>query len=134
MLRTWNWIALTTLVVGTALSGCTIVAGDVDDIAEGTIRAIGLSGFQIINLGGNHPYSMLEAISFIENSLGKKAVLKNLPFPKTDVLATWADISRAGALLKWKPEVSLEAGIKATMQWHEHNESWVRDIHIDTNS
>jgi nucleoside-diphosphate-sugar epimerase len=104
----------------------------VDDIAEGTIRAIGLPGFEIINLGGNHPYSMLEAISFIENSLGKKAVLNNLPFPKTDVRATWADISRAGALLKWKPEVSLEAGIRATTQWHEHNESWVRDIHIDT--
>lgn len=104
----------------------------VDDIAEGTIRAIELPGFEIINLGGDHPYSMLDAISFIENSLGKKAVVKYLPFPKTDVLATWADISKARALLQWEPKVSLEAGLGAAIEWYQKNESWAREIQIDT--
>jgi len=44
----------------------------VDDIAEGTIKSIGLRGFEIINLGGNEPHSLLEAISVIENALARR--------------------------------------------------------------
>jgi nucleoside-diphosphate-sugar epimerase len=104
----------------------------VDDVAEGTIKSIGLRGFEIINLGGNHPHSLLEAISTIENALGKKAIVKNLPFPKTDVQATWADISRAQKLLAWEPKVSLETGLKATVDWYQENRAWVKNIEIDT--
>jgi len=103
----------------------------VDDIAEGTVRALDLPGFEIINLGGNHPYKMLEAVSIIENLLGKKALVKNLPFQKTDVQATWADISKAGALLRWKPMVPLKEGLGKTVAWYQENKSWVEKIRID---
>jgi UDP-glucuronate 4-epimerase len=104
----------------------------VDDVAEGTIKSVGLPGFEIINLGGNEPHSLLEAISVIENALGKKAAVKNLPFQKTDVQATWADISRAQKLLSWEPKVSLVAGLEATVDWYQDNRTWVKDIQIDT--
>jgi len=104
----------------------------VDDVAEGTIKSVGLRGFEIINLGGNEPHSLLEAISVIENALGKKAVVKNMPFPRTDVQATWADISRARALLSWRPKVSLAGGLRATVDWYQENRTWVKDIQIDT--
>ena len=103
----------------------------VDDIAEGTIKAIGLPGFEIVNLGNSEPHSMLEVISLMESSLGKKAVIKNMPFPKTDIQATWAEISRARALLSWEPKVSLVAGLRATVDWYQENRAWAEKIQID---
>jgi len=44
-----------------------------DDIAEGTVRALKPAGYEIINLGNNHPYPLSEAIKLIEKYTGKKA-------------------------------------------------------------
>ncbi len=102
----------------------------VEDIAEGTIRALGVKGFQIINLGGDHPHSLNELISFIEKYLGKKARIVHKDFEKTDIYATWADISKAQQMLGWQPKTSLEEGVKKTIQWYKNNYSWVKDIQL----
>ena len=93
----------------------------VDDIADGTIKAMKKVGFEIINLGGNHPYGLNEMIGLIEKYLGKKSTRHEKDFHKTDVKATWADISKAHRLLGWKPKVSLEEGIRRTVQWYQEN-------------
>ncbi len=100
----------------------------VQDIAEGTVRGLDVKGFNTINLGGNHPYSLNDLISFIEKELGKKAVRDVKPFQKTDIYATWADIGNAEKLLKWQPETSLEQGIKKTVAWYKKNIGWVKNI------
>jgi hypothetical protein len=33
------------------------------------------------------------------------------------MMATWADITKAQNLLEWSPTVSLEEGIKNTVEW-----------------
>ncbi|HDK25697.1 MAG TPA: NAD-dependent epimerase/dehydratase family protein, partial [Candidatus Atribacteria bacterium] len=38
----------------------------IDDIARGTIKALKPLGFEIINLGNNHPFKLLEIIKLIE--------------------------------------------------------------------
>ena len=103
----------------------------VDDIAEGTAKGITLKGFNIINLGGNKPYRLNEAISLIEKYLKKSARIKYCPFHKTDMKATWANISKAKELLGWQPEVSLEAGIEKTVKWHIENRNWLKDINLN---
>lgn len=100
----------------------------IEDIAEGTVRGLNVKGFNTINLGSNHPYSLNELIAFIEKKLGKKAVRNVKPFQKTDIYATWADIGNAEKLLKWHPETSLEQGIKKTVDWYRENKNWVKDI------
>jgi len=100
----------------------------VDDIASGTIKATRKTGFEIINLGGNKPYKLIYMIRLIEKYLGKKAKIKYLPFNKSDIKATWADISKAGRLLNWKPEVSLAEGMKRTVGWYLKNKKWVSKI------
>lgn len=102
----------------------------VEDIAEGTVRGLDIEGFNTINLGGNHPYSLNELIGFIEKELGKKAVRNLQPFQKTDIYATWADIGNAERLLKWHPETALEEGIKRTVDWYKENRRWVKDISL----
>jgi UDP-glucuronate 4-epimerase len=103
----------------------------VSDIAEGTIRAIRPVGFEVINLGNNNPHELSEVISLIERFLGKKALIKRMEFQKTDMMATWADVGKARRLLDWQPEVSLEEGLKRTVDWYVANKDWLKDIHID---
>ncbi len=102
----------------------------VDDIALGTIRAAKLKGFQIINLGGNKPYKLIAALRLIEKSLGKKGNLKFLPPVKTDIQATWADTSEAESKLGWTAKISLEEGIKKTVDWYRANKSWLKKIKV----
>jgi len=103
----------------------------VDDIAEGTIKGIPLTGFQIINLGGNKPYTLNQAISYIEKYIGKNAKILQKPFHKADIKSTWADISKAKKLLGWEPKVNLEEGIKKTVNWYKENKNWLKDIKLN---
>lgn len=79
-----------------------------DDIAEGTVKALKQAGYEIINLGNNHPYKLSEAISLIEKYNKRKAELKYMEFDKADMKTTQADIDKAQKLLNWQPQVSLE--------------------------
>jgi len=102
----------------------------VDDIAEGTILATRPLGYEIINLGNNRPHSLMEMIGLIERYTGKKARLEMRDFHKADMKATWADISKAKSLLGWEPKVSLEEGIKRTVEWTLENWSWIKDVRL----
>ncbi|HXK44869.1 MAG TPA: GDP-mannose 4,6-dehydratase [bacterium] len=100
----------------------------VSDIARGTLLGLKQIGFEVINLGGNHPYTINETISLIEKYLGKKAKMIYKPFPQCDIPATWADVSKAEKILGWKPEISLEQGIKQTIDWCLENWDLVKNI------
>jgi nucleoside-diphosphate-sugar epimerase len=100
----------------------------VDDIARGTIACLGLSGYNIVNLGGDRPIALAEAISLIESRLGKRALVKNLPLHPSDVTATWADISRAKSMLGWHPQTPVEVGIESLCEWYLQNRAWAKDI------
>lgn len=102
----------------------------VSDIADGTVRALKLKGYQIVNLGGNRPEKLKYAIRLIEKELGKKARLRFLPGHRTDMDATWADTTEARQLLGWKAKITLEAGIRDAVRWYLENRSWLIKIRI----
>lgn len=101
----------------------------VDDIAKGTIAAMKPVGYEIINLGGgNAPVTIAEVIAFIEEQLGRKAVLDRKPFHKADLMETSADITKAKALLGWTPAISPREGFLRTVRWHQENEAWLSQV------
>ncbi|MGI9517343.1 MAG: SDR family NAD(P)-dependent oxidoreductase [Pirellulaceae bacterium] len=101
----------------------------IDDIARGTIAALRPLGFEVINLGGgNNPVSLNEIISKLENMLGKAARIDHKPFHKADIDSTWAEIGKAGGLLDWKPEVSLDDGLQRSVDWYREHAPWSADI------
>jgi UDP-glucuronate 4-epimerase len=102
----------------------------VDDIAAGTIKAIRKVGFKVINLGGNKPYGLMDMVGLIEKYLGKKARIVHGPFHKADIKATWANINEAKRTLGWTPKVSLEEGIKRTVDWYLENQHWLKNVKI----
>ncbi|MBF0206329.1 MAG: NAD-dependent epimerase/dehydratase family protein [Oligoflexia bacterium] len=102
----------------------------VDDIAEGTVRAMCPLGFEVINLGGGRgPTSLIYVINKIEEYLGKKAKINYHPFHKADLKETMADIKKAGRILNgWRPLVSVDDGIKNSVEWYMQNRDLVKGL------
>lgn len=91
----------------------------VADIVTG-IRAslnYGDSDFEIVNLGGSHTTTLNELIETLEQVIGQKAIINELPDQLGDVPLTSADVSRAKELFGWEPKTSLEDGLTNYVEW-----------------
>lgn len=103
----------------------------VDDVARAVAAAAGrTSGYSVINVGSDRPADMMRVIRTIESQVGKKAVIERRPAHPADQRATWADITLARRLLGWEPGVSLEEGIKQSVDWYQANRSWARLVQL----
>lgn len=102
----------------------------VDDIARGTLAAMRPLGFEIVNLGSDHPYRVTELIEAIEARLGRKARIEYVDAHPADVKSTWASIAKAEKLLGWRPAVPLAEGIARAVEWYEAERSWAREIDV----
>jgi UDP-glucuronate 4-epimerase len=106
----------------------------VDDIAQGTLAALKPMGYEVINLGSDEPIVVNDAIRLVEELVGKKAAIEHRPRHPADVLATWADISRAEELLNWRPQLSFEQGVARLVTWYQTNRDWARNVQTSSHS
>ncbi len=102
----------------------------VDDVATGTLAALRPAGFDIINLGGDRPVKVNYVIEMVEELLGKKASVEQQPSHPADVKATWADVSRAKQVLGWKPAITLEEGLRRSVEWYQQNRRWIKELRL----
>jgi nucleoside-diphosphate-sugar epimerase len=100
----------------------------VDDIARGTIKALKPLGYEVINLGSDSPASVNDVVRMIERMLRRNARIESRRAHPADVVATWADITRAREMLGWSPSVGLEDGVARFIEWYEDNRELARDI------
>ena len=100
----------------------------VDDIARGTVAALGLSGFQTFNLGNDRPVSVNELIGIIESAVGRSVLVQYRERHEADPSLTWADVGWAQRILGWTPEVNIEEGIRRTVAWYVGNRDWAKNI------
>lgn len=100
----------------------------VDDIARGTIAGLRTLGYEVINLGSDQPVVLMDAILLVEELLGRAAQLEYEPRHPADVLATWADISKAERLLGWRPETRFDDGVRALAEWYQANRDWAQHV------
>ena len=69
-------------------------------------------------------------IRLVETEVGKKATLQHEPRHSSDVLKTWADISKARDVLDWRPQTSIDQGICGLVGWYRANRDWARLIKL----
>lgn len=102
----------------------------VEDVAEATLACLSLDGYKILNLGSDSPVELIYVINLIEECLGKKAKIQWQPKHPTDIYITWADLTEAKQLIGWTTKVSIEEGIKKTVQWHKEHWHILKEIKI----
>ena len=99
-----------------------------DDIARGTIQALKPLGYEIINLGGHEVITINDLIVLVEEVVGKKAVVEYGPAVQADMRSNWADVTKAGKMLGWKPKVGLREGVERLYEWYAAERAWAKDV------
>ncbi|MDT4843891.1 hypothetical protein FQZ97_778300 [compost metagenome] len=62
--------------------------------------------------------TLLELIDCLENALGMRAQKHFLPLQPGEVPSTWADTSELAELIGFRPQVSLDAGVRRFVEWY----------------
>jgi UDP-glucuronate 4-epimerase len=90
----------------------------VDDIVAGLMLALDKPfDYEIVNLGCSRPVENIEFVKILENLLGKKAIVKDVPAPASEPIVTYADVSKARRLLGYEPKVNVEEGLRRFVAW-----------------
>ena len=109
----------------------------IDDIVEGLVRVIdkipspdtgwnsdnpdsatSYAPYRIYNIGNNNPIELMKFIEILENCLGRKAKKNLLPMQPGDVPATYADVDDLIKDVGFRPETSIEEGVKRFVEWY----------------
>ena len=93
----------------------------VADIVSGIRAAIDYNekDFEIFNLGGSATTTLSELIEMIEEAIGKKAIINQMADQPGDVPRTFADVTKANALLGYEPQTPIREGLKKYANWLE---------------
>jgi UDP-glucuronate 4-epimerase len=108
----------------------------VDDIAEGTVRALdriaapsaafdsthpdpasSFAPYKVYNIGNHQPVELMHFIESIEQALGQKAQKNFLPMQAGDVQATYADVEDLRRDVGFEPKTPLSEGIARWASW-----------------
>lgn len=75
--------------------------------------------YKIYNIGNNKPEKLMYFIETLEKVLGKKAEKEFLPMQPGDVYQTYADVSDLEHDFDFKPQTSIEDGLKRFAEWYK---------------
>ena len=91
----------------------------VDDIIDGMMAAISYDkrDYEVINLGESRTVELSELIQLLEKELDTHATIDRQPPQPGDVPQTFADISKARALLGYDPKTQIEDGLRRFVEW-----------------
>ena len=98
----------------------------VSDIVEGIQKVMDYPNtsekdpYQLLNIGNNSPVQLMEFITALERVTQKKAILDFQPMQDGDVHQTWADVSALMKITGYQPNVSIDEGIQAYVNWYQH--------------
>lgn len=75
----------------------------------------------ILNIGKGNPDNLMNLINLLQKYYGKKFKINfHNKIPKGDIKKTYSNISRAKKLIKLKPKVNLEEGVKKFVDWYKN--------------
>ncbi|NDV19977.1 NAD-dependent epimerase/dehydratase family protein [Pseudodesulfovibrio sp. JC047] len=109
----------------------------IDDIVEGVVRVVNHTAqpnenwdgnapdpcsskvpYRVYNIGNNAVVELSRYIEVIEEVVGKKAIYNYMPMQPGDVPATEADVSDLVRDVDFKPNTSIEVGIRNFIDWY----------------
>lgn len=89
----------------------------VSDMVGGIIKLLFSSEKEPVNLGNPEEMSVLELARLVLRLSNRDCSIQFKPLPQDDPKVRKPDITKAKKVLNWQPTVSLEEGIKATIEY-----------------
>jgi dTDP-glucose 4,6-dehydratase len=89
----------------------------VSDLIEGIVRLLDSKEHLPVNIGNPHEITILEFAERIRALTGGHTALTFGPLPQDDPKRRQPDITKARKLLKWEPKVSLDEGLRLTLDY-----------------
>lgn len=94
----------------------------VKDIADAHLKALDYAlqhkgEYHYFNLSTQKPSTVLDIARAVEKAMGKQAKINHLPERPGDPLVLYASAQKAKEVLGWQAQVSLEDGIKETVDY-----------------
>ncbi|MEM6327850.1 MAG: NAD-dependent epimerase [Bacteroidota bacterium] len=114
----------------------------VDDIAEGVVRTLdrpaeadpewsaqapspesAAAPYRLYNIGNDQPTDLMTFVTTLERLMGQEAEKVLRPMQPGDVLETHASVDRLREAVGFRPDTSLEDGLRAFVTWYQ--EVWL---------
>lgn len=95
----------------------------IDDIIGGLLRILDAplpapNAYRIYNIGCGHPVRLMDFISTIEQTVGRKANMIMEPMQPGDVLTTYCDTTKLERDFSYRAQTSLKEGIGKLYEWY----------------
>ena len=88
------------------------------DLIPGDDGGAGRAPARIYNVGNHHPEELTHVVALLEKELGRAAVKDMLPMQPGDVTETFADVGDLMRDVGFRPETSIEDGIRDFVAWY----------------
>ena len=89
----------------------------IDRVPQGDAEA-GMAPTRIYNVGNHRPEELMHVVALLEQELGRKAITDMLPMQPGDVLETFADVGDLMRDTGFRPQTSIEEGIRDFVAWY----------------
>jgi UDP-glucose 4-epimerase len=87
-----------------------------NDVASAFEKSLTYIKSGVFNIGSGVPFSLRELFDLIENCMGKQLNYEKIPEVMGEIETSYLDNSLAIKSLDWSPKISLDEGIRITMQ------------------
>ncbi|MGM3161091.1 NAD-dependent epimerase [Dickeya undicola] len=89
-----------------------------DWTVEAGSAATSSAPYQLYNIGHGSPVRLMDFVTALESALGREAVKNFMPMQAGDVYQTYADTSDLFAVTGYRPQVGVEKGVQAFVDWY----------------
>lgn len=93
----------------------------VGDVARAHANVLNLSGAQVFNIGSGQGVIMEDILRTLEKIIGKNLRTLDLGQRKGDPMKSYSDISKIKKAVGWFPKISLEEGLRETLNYYRNN-------------
>ena len=100
----------------------------IDDVSRVVLRLVdripagdggaGAAPAKVYNVGNHRPEELAHVVALLEKELGRPALRDMLPMQPGDVTETFADVDDLARDVGFRPETSIEAGLRDFVAWY----------------
>ena len=95
----------------------------IDDVINAILKTLKnrKTNGEIINIGSNKPVRIKDLIIRICYLVGSgKPIFGKIKLRKDEIMSLYPNIDKAHKILKWRPKISLNTGLKRTIKYYKN--------------